>query len=400
LPHGTDSNSADAMDPGPLVRIGAPSGRMDRTRPFAGKASKPELTIAVEPKFDFDAPEYRELYQRSVATAFQAPLWMKAIHDHLVPQLRAEQHTLTIRDAASGELMVVMPLVLQRAAGLILVEPADFGVCDSNSIVGERAVLEALAEDRNALRRINALIKRGSLVLFRKVRSDGFDASRLFRRVSVTPNEASAFHTERGASIADWQAALPHKLTNKLGQLARKMEREHGPYLHRAVHEEADIRAAFALLKRARAGRFERDILDNPIYFDFYLGYALAAAKSGEAILYVSTVDGRPAAMLFGLAGDGIFHAVLIGADTATFGKFSVGRQLYYQAILKQFELGRSRLDLSLGDSDYKADFRVVETTLSNFTSALSFPGAAAAFVYNHAKPLKNVLRDHVPHVR
>jgi CelD/BcsL family acetyltransferase involved in cellulose biosynthesis len=91
---------------------------------------------------------------------------------------------------------------------------------------------------------------------------------------------------------------------------------------------------------------------------------------------------------------------VLIGADTERFGKFSVGRQLYYQAILKQFELGRPRLDLSLGDSDYKADFRVVETTLSNFTSTLSLAGAAAAFVYNHAKPLKNVLRDHVPHVR
>lgn len=65
-----------------------------------------------------------------------------------------------------------------------------------------------------------------------------------------------------------------------------------------------------------------------------------------------------------------------------------------------QFELGRSRLDLSLGNSGYKSDFRVVETKLSNFTSPLSLAGVAVAVVYNHAKPLKKVLRKHVPHVR
>jgi CelD/BcsL family acetyltransferase involved in cellulose biosynthesis len=280
------------------------------------------------------------------------------------------------------------------------VQPADFGVCDYNGIVGEPEALEALCEDRAALRRINTIIKRGSLLLFRKVRADGFDVSRIFGRVSITANEAAAYHTERGESIADWQAGLPHKLTNKLGQLARKLERDNGPYLHRAVYDEDEIRAAFALLKRVRRGRFERDLLDNPIYFDFYLSYALDAAKTGEAILYVSTVDGQPAAMLFGLAGDGIFHGVLIGADTEAFAKFSVGRQLYYQAILQQFELGCSRVDLSLGNTGYKSDFRVLETRLNNVTSPLSLAGAAVAFVYNHAKPLKNVLREHVPHVR
>jgi CelD/BcsL family acetyltransferase involved in cellulose biosynthesis len=358
------------------------------------------FSISLEPSFDFCGPEYRALYRRSDATAFQAPLWMKTIHNRLVPQLGAVQHTITARDGKTGALMAVLPLVLQRAAGVTLVQPADFGVCDYNGIVGEPEALEALCEDRAALRRINTIIKRGSLLLFRKVRADGFDVSRIFGRVSITANEAAAYHTERGESIADWQAGLPHKLTNKLGQLARKLERDNGPYLHRAVYDEDEIRAAFALLKRVRRGRFERDLLDNPIYFDFYLSYALDAAKTGEAILYVSTVDGQPAAMLFGLAGDGIFHGVLIGADTEAFAKFSVGRQLYYQAILQQFELGCSRVDLSLGNTGYKSDFRVLETRLNNVTSPLSLAGAAVAFVYNHAKPLKNVLREHVPHVR
>ena len=359
----------------------------------------PVIDVAVEAGFDFLSDEYRGLYQRSDATAFQAPLWLYKLHTVLAPQLKARQHTITLRHRDTGALTAVLPLTVQRSVGLTIVQPADFGVSDYNAIVAPNGMLELIADDMVLRQSIDAEVG-GNLLLFRKVRSDSFDVSRIFTRMTASPAKNSAFHTEKGESIEAWQSLLPGKMVSKLGQLARRLEKDHGPYAHIEVRTEAEIREAFALLRQVRTNRFDRDLLDDDAYFQFYLDYAIAAAQCGEAATYVGRVNGEVVAMLFGVTGDGIFHGLLIGADTEKWGKFSVGRQVYYHAILDQFAQGKPRLDLSLGDSGYKAMFRVVETKLRNFSGAKSIRGAAVAMIYHHAKPLKNRLSRLVPRLR
>src|ERR1700716_1563348 len=97
--------------------------------------------------------------------------------------------------------------------------------------------------------------------------------------------------------------------------------------------QRAKIRQALAFLRGTRKGRFEGDLLDSEVYFSFHCDYAVAAAQSGEAITYVSYLSGKPVAVLFGLCGAGQFHAVLIGADLETYGKFSLGTQIIYRVI-------------------------------------------------------------------
>ena len=109
---------------------------------------------------------------------------------------------------------------------------------------------------------------------------------------------------------------------------------------------------------------------------------------------------GEPVAVLFGLAGDGAFHAVLIGSDTESFGRQSPGIQIIYQVIKQRFAEGFRSFDMGLGNTGYKSHFRVEETRLRNHTKTFSVAGYAMALVYHRAKPVKNFLRNYVPNVR
>lgn len=360
-----------------------------------------DVAVAVEPGFDFLSDEYRALFAQSRATAFQSPLWMDAVHRDLVPPLGAAPHTLTVRQAGGGRLLTVIALVLQKSRGVALLQPADFGVCDYNAAVAAPWLLEALAADETVRRRIDALLEPAGLLIFRKVRSDGFDMKRLFVSPAETLGENAAYHSVLGEDFEEWRRhTLRKKFSKELNRLARQLERDAGPYEHREARGEAEIREAFDAARRMREGRFAGDLFADETYFRFYVNVAVAGAGTGETVTFVSYLKGKPVAVLFGPSGDGVFHAVMTASDTGELAKFSPGLQILYQMIRQRFEAGHRRFDMGLGNSGYKTHFRVEETPMHNFTVSRTVAGKVVSLVYNHAKPVKNVLKRFVPQVR
>jgi CelD/BcsL family acetyltransferase involved in cellulose biosynthesis len=363
-------------------------------------AAPPTMQIATEGEFDFLSVEYREFYNPLRGSAFQAPLWMDRVHRCLCAALNGTQHTVTIRDC-EGTLLAVMPLVRQKAMGITILQPADFGVCDYNCVVADQDFLSMLCKCQLARRQLEHQIQGCDLVLFRKVREDAFDVGRLFANLKSSVGENAAYHSDVGDTFDQWKnRTVRKKFSKELGRLQRQIEREFGCYEHRPAASEAEVRAAFDFLRTARRGRFRRDLLDNDIYFEFYRDYAVAACPCGEAITYVSYVAGKPIAVLFGLVGDGNFHAVLIGSDQVRFGKHSPGTQIIYQIIRRRFADGHRHFDMGIGNNGYKTHFRVAETQLRNYTRAVSLSGSAVAICYHHAKPVKNFLSRFAPNVR
>lgn len=359
-----------------------------------------DVVIRVEKDFDFLSGEYRSFFELRRGTVFQSPLWMDLVHRLLAPNLAARQHTITFR-SPDGTLLAVLPMVLQRAFVLQVLQPADFGVCDYNSVVGDRFVLEALAADPEVRRRLNELLRVGNVLLFRKIRSDGFDPAGLFDRPQVTPCENSAFSSDVGDDFDAWQRrTMRRKFSKELGRLARQFERERGAYEHRAASSEQEVREAFQFLRQVRQGRFASDLTAREPYWSFYLEFAVAGLHSGDCTTYVSYLDGKPVAVLFGLTGADQFHAVLLGFDEERFGKYSVGLQIIYRVIKLRFERGYRRIDMGLGNSGYKSHFRVEETKLHNLTCSRSLPAVAFSLIYHRAKPLKNLLRRLAPQLR
>lgn len=359
-----------------------------------------EIDIKVESDFDFLSAEYRAFHNLRRASVFQAPLWLHSIHRKLMPHLSARQYTVTIRNH-DNELIALIPLIVQQSTGLSILQPADFGVCDYNAVVGDPLVLETLAADPSVIDRIDGLLSVADVLLFRKVRDDAFDARRLFKKTAASPCENAAYHCDTGPDFEAWQRrTISRKFSKELGRLNRQVERDLGHYEHRPARTEDEVREAFRFLKSARDGRFAGDLLDNEIYETFYRDFAVAGMASGDAITYVSYLDGKPVAVLFGPACENEFHAVLIGSDIQRFGKYSVGTQLLYRVVKLRFESGLHRLDMGLGNTGYKSHFSVEETCLHNFSSARSLAGSAMTFVYHRAKPLKNALRRLSPQLR
>lgn len=358
-----------------------------------------DATIAVEPQFDFLSDEYRALFASTTGTAFQAPLLQAMIHAQLAPRLNATPHTIVVRDA-DRTLLAVFPLMLQRSRGITMLVPADFGVCDYNTPVATQATLVALANDPGALRVLASATAVGDVMLYRKVRNDSFDISRLFPRASATPAENAAYHSEVDEDFDHWRRRVLRKhFSKELGRLGRQLESQVAPFVTEQATSPADITAAFDFLRTVRDGRFDDDLLLKPIYFDFYRDYAIAAAATGEAVTYVSRLGVQIVAVLFGMHGDGIFHAVQIGAETATLGKYSLGMQILFRTIKLRHEKGYRHFDLGLGNTGYKDHFRVEETAILNFSRPRTIRGTAIHWLYAHAKPVKNVLRS-LTHIR
>jgi CelD/BcsL family acetyltransferase involved in cellulose biosynthesis len=367
----------------------------------ATRAFADSYLVSVESGFDFMSEEYRSLYDASGASAFQAPLWLSMLHSRLAPQMRAFQNTITIRDAADGALRAVLPLVAQTSAGISVIQPADFGVCDRNDVVAAAGVLETIAADPVALRQLQAAISRSDLLLFRKIWADGFDMRRLFPRSRLRRGPNDAHVCETGTDVEHWKrGVLRRKFTKEMGRLQRQTEREMGAYEHRAVTDEASIRLAFDFLRHARHDRHGESLLDDRRYFEFYRDYAIAGAKSGDAITYVSTIAGEIVAVLFGLSGDREFHAVLIGADVKKHDRQSTGIQLLLRVIEMRMREGHTSFDMGLGDPGYKAHFRPRKIEVSNLTRACSPTGSALATIYHKSRPLKKLIKGFLPNVR
>ena len=258
-----------------------------------------------------------------------------------------------------------------------------------------------MAGDGALIAAIDGLLSAGSLLIFRKVRGDGFDAKRLFRKPVETPNDNAAYHCAIGDDFEDWRRkTMRKKFTKELNRLARQLERDIGPYEHRAVRDPAAIAEVFDFARNARDGRFEDDLFATDDYFDFYRDYAISAAETGEALTYASYLDGKPIAMLFGLTADGDYHAVITASAMDDLKKFSPGLQIIYGVIKQRFDEGHKLFDMGVGDTGYKAHFRVDETALTNFTVARSPLGLAVSGIYNNAKPMKNFLKRLAPKVR
>ncbi|MBN9013007.1 MAG: cellulose biosynthesis protein CelD, partial [Rhizobiales bacterium] len=68
-------------------------------------------------------------------------MWLDAIYQKLVPHLKVDPLIVTVRDAADGRLVMLLPLVRRRHRGLRTIEFADLGVSDYVAPVASDATI-------------------------------------------------------------------------------------------------------------------------------------------------------------------------------------------------------------------------------------------------------------------
>lgn len=318
------------------------------------------LTARVEPEFDFASAEYRQLHPRARATAFQAPSWLSGIERSIAPKKDAEPFTVTVRDR-NERLLLVLPLVRTQRRGARRIEFADLGVSDYNVAVYDPLHAPALLADPTLHVRIGKLLANCDVVSLEKLASDDAVLAALFPLGRRAPMRLSAYPTRLAGTWMEWRAShLSKRLRSDLDRKRRSLARIDRLSFD-VVQSAQEVQRAFDALRRFRAARFERigaaDLLQDPAYFEFYVGQALAGLTNGVARTYCLSVGGAPVAVMFGLVHERTFSLLLLGFDQETYPRPSLGLLIVEDGIRHSMAEGLTTFDFTIGDHPYKTEF-------------------------------------------
>lgn len=343
--------------------------------------------------FDFLSEEYAELFRCSQATAFQHPSWLAILYEKLVPQLKATPLIIIVRDAADGRLVMVLPLLRRRYRGLRVVEFADLGVSDYTSPVASAATIDAVAADRAACGRITEILKPFDMLRIKKLRMPVGSIASLFGATAYTPMAMSAYAVPLDSSFSTWRvekiaASYRKELDKKSRQLNRK-----GPIAFERVESAGAIEATLLRMREFRRPRFESgDLLQDQIYFDFYLDVALRT-RGALTRLYCLTMNGLPIAGVLGLSHRASFLVILSGFDHENYKNQSLGSLTFEMVAEQCIESGDCELDFTIGDEPYKERFGARKSPVYQIFRPGSITGVIAGAAAHGIPQIKSMAR-------
>jgi len=354
------------------------------------------FNVAVASRFDFLSGEYATLFAESRATAFQHPIWLDAIYHRLVPRLNVEPLIVTVRDAANGRLIMVLPLVRRRYRGLRSIEFADLGVSDYVAPVASDATIDAVAADPFARGRIKAVLKPFDMLRIRKLRSTSVSVQRLLGTTACSEMSMSAYAVPLGADFTAWRAEkITASYRKELDKKARQLHRK-GQVVFDRVTDVETIEATLLKMREYRQSRFETgDLLQDQTYFDFYLDVAIRA-RSTLARVYSALMDGVPIAGAMSLAHKGSLLVILTGFDHDNYKSQSLGSLIFEMVAKHAISVGDRELDFTIGDEPYKALFGAQKSPIYQIFRSGSVPGAIAGAAVQHAPWIRSIAQRFV----
>lgn len=345
-----------------------------------GNSARSGISAPIEPDFDFNGDEYRALFARAGATAFQHPLWLTNFYGRLVPARGGEAAVLTGRDA-TGALVFVLPMVLRSINRLRVLEAADLGVSDYCAPVVCPDWLAGLDLEAGDLAALADHLPQHAILRIGKIRPEHLDLWRLFFPHQPARSPFSAHETQLGPDYAAWRAqALTKPFTKYLDRRKRRFFKAGDARLE-LVSQPNEIAEAVSEIARLRAGRFEGDPIQEDFVREFYTAVAVEGAPEGFAQIWRLTLDGEAIGHVFGTACAGRFCYLLIGCDYERHGRHSPGLILYDTIIEQWIAEGGDVFDFTIGDEAFKADFGTAAIAIHHIqhaTGAIGRLGLAA----------------------
>jgi CelD/BcsL family acetyltransferase involved in cellulose biosynthesis len=307
--------------------------------------------------FDFGSQEYRRLFARSGASAFQHPDWLGAFYARMMHDVEP----LIVTGRVAGALRLVVPLIRRRFPdGSAGIEYAFQGVTDYACPVLDRA--SGLPSDHELPERFAALLAPFAYLSIRPVHSGHVD---LWSPLFGSAPSALGFGSHAVGLAASGDDRPPG---SRIAGLARKLRRleEHGPVRLRRASAD-DVRQLLAAARDLRAGRFADDPLQTPHGFEFYVDVAERGACSGSGRTYSLTSRDDLVGVLFGLADGPAFRYLLLAADYGRFGRFSPGLILL-EKVMADWAAGGGRLfDFTIGDETFKSRFGAARSDMFEY---------------------------------
>jgi CelD/BcsL family acetyltransferase involved in cellulose biosynthesis len=360
-------------------------------------AGSDQLSVAIEPNFDFASPEYDALHRQSAATAFQAPGWLDALHRQVAPAMGAVPVTVVVRAKDDGRPLLVLPLAHSRKRRTSFLEFADFGLCDYVAPIYDQRYVPLLLADTSLRERISALLPRCDVIAFTKLAGADPILERLFPTARRAFMRMSAYAVTLGTDWETWRSeTIDRSFRRQLDTHRRRLARSGTPTFA-LVRDEPEIARLFDTMRAFRAERFKRigaaDMMAMDAVFSFYRDVAIAGAESGSARTYALYLSGDPVGVLFGLFDRGTFCFILLGFDVIRRHRPALGNLTVEDTMRAALEAGDRIYDLTIGDHAYKTQFGADKIDLYEWHVARTVRGWLAVLAIQAEREAKRHLK-------
>lgn len=293
-----------------------------------------------------------------ISTVFQSINWLTVLYEDLAPAKRALPRVVVVTERNSGEVALVLPLVVVKKNNLRIARFADLGVSNYGAPMLGKASLVKPRSIRRAWRA--ALQAMPDVDLIRLERMPAEIAGRpnpLMKRAGVVPSRMSGTVFTVDGSIEDYIRSRGKKFAKEVARTTRVWHREGAPQFARATTPE-QIARAYSVLDEQQAARQtalgNRYLLDEAPYRAFYERLVMDGTDCGLGYLFTLEARGVVVATLFGVLHDDVFTCLRISFGQDRWSHLSPGRLIALETIKYMMARGVRRFDMGIGDYPYK----------------------------------------------
>ncbi|RUP08138.1 GNAT family N-acetyltransferase [Hyphomicrobium sp.] len=303
-----------------------------------------------------------------ISNGFQTLDWLTVLYEELAPSRKAMPRLVVVTERDSGDVALVLPLVVTRERTLSVASFADLGVSDyGGPILGP-----AQLTDKSAIRRLWREVRRAmsdiDLIRFERMPADvGGRPNPLLTRHGISPARNSGSALTVPFTVETYLAGIDNKCRKEIERCHRRWQEEKASRFFRATTAEeiAHVYLAFEEQQaRRHAALHTKNILDEPGYRSFYERLAIDGSNAGLSALFALEVNGEIIATLFGIVHGGAFTRLFISTAGDEWGHLSPGRLALIEAMKYLTASGIHRFDMGIRDHPLARGFGAMPVPL------------------------------------
>lgn len=302
------------------------------------------------------------------STGFQSLNWLTVLYEELAPAQRAMARVVVVTERNSGDVAMILPLLVKKKRMLRVARFADLGVSSYGGPILGPALLTKRRSMRRAWRAVRHAMRDIDLIRLEKMPVEiGGRPNPLLSRAGIAPSRfpgqvlhivgtVNEFIENRGeVFVADFVRSL------------KLLAREGTSRFSRATDPE-DIARAYSVLEEQQAarnaGRGIKYVFSDPAYRQFYERIVMDGSEVELGHLFKLEVGGEVIATLFGILHDGRFTVLRVGDAGDTWNDVGPARLILIEAMRYFVDRGVRDFDFGVGSDALYASFGANEVAL------------------------------------
>lgn len=369
----------------------------EATRPAASRrASHAAFTVVLGRNWNAVSAEWDAARGSDQASAFQNGRWLRALYDAFSGRRDVEPLLVTIRDSATGEIAMRLPLVKRTVKRLSIVEFADIDLTDYNApLLGPAAPREAAAA-QTLWRGLHRALRRqtnADLIRLKKVPiAFAGRPNPLAMLAAAGPCSLNGNVVVTGDTFETYRRSLKRDVRKVLDRCWRNFSALPAATFQIIADPAEALRFLGVLQQQQRARMRELDqnfVLDEGSNGAFYRNLVRDNAAAGYAVVSALKVADEVVAVLIGIREGSRYVMLRVSNAGEKWSHCSPGRLVIERTMAALHQDGVREFDFGIGNYDYKRRFGVAPFALADVGAALSWRGIPYALRDRAARELR-----------